>query len=172
MTRIDRTIAVAVAATLWAGVLLIAVPERAGLIAHIWLVVVLALVLGTALERLRRSVPRRASAFDAAFAGMPPTRARPASLERVEREVTLATGTAFDVHFRLRPVLRSIASGQLLRRGVDLERQPDRARALLGPSVWELVRPGRPAPDDRAAPGLPLAEIERAVDDLERPEWS
>ena len=172
MTRVDRTIAVAVAATFWAGVFLIAVPERAAMIAHIWLVVVLALVLGTALERLRRSVPRRASPFDAAFAPVPPTRARPATLERVEREVTLATGTAFDVHFRLRPVVRSIAAGKLLRRGVDLQRRPDRARELLGPSVWELVRPGRPAPDDRAAPGLPLAELERVVDDLERPEWS
>ena len=80
----------------------------------------------------------------------------------------LATGTAFDVHFRLRPLVRDVASGLLLRRGVDLERSPDRARELLGPDAWELIRPDRPPPDDRSATGLPLAEIERTVDALER----
>jgi hypothetical protein len=108
------------------------------------------------------------SRFDAAFAPTRPARARPASLARVEREVALATGTAFDVHFRLRPLLRTIAAGILLRRGVDLERRPHRAAALLGPTVWELVRPDRAAPEDRTAPGIPIASVEEAVDDLER----
>ena len=168
MSRVDRTIAVAVMASFWAIVALVAAPERAALIGHVWLVVVLALALGLALGRLRLAVPRRVSRFDAAFAPTRPGRARPASLARVEREVALATGTAFDVHFRLRPLLRTIAAGLLLRRGVDLERRPDRAEALLGPTVWELVRPDRPAPDDRTAPGIPIASVEDAVDELER----
>jgi hypothetical protein len=149
-------------------VVVLAAPGRAALVAHVWLVAVLALGLAVALERLRRLVPRRPSAFVAAFTPGPPRRARPPTLARIEREVTLATGTAFDVHFRLRPLVRSLAAGLLLRRGVDLERNPGRARALLRPETWELVRADRAAPDDRGAPGLPIATIEGVVDDLER----
>jgi hypothetical protein len=172
VNRLDRTVAVALSATIWAGIVVVAAPGEAGLVAHVWLAAVLALALGYALDRLRRAIPRRPSAFDAAFAPSQPTHARPASLARVEREVTLATGTAFDVHFRLRPLVAPLATGLLLRRGVDLERRPDEAEALLGPELWELVRPDRPAPDDRTAPGIPHAAVERMVDDLERLAWS
>jgi hypothetical protein len=172
MSRLDRSIAVAITATVWAGIFLIVLPGRAAIVGHVWLVVVLALALGVALERLRRELPRRPSAFDSAFAPTRPTRARPASLARVEREVTLATGTAFDVHFRLRPLLQALAAGLLLRRGVDLESSPARAEELLGPENWELVRPDREPPDDRTAPGVPIETIERIVDDLERLAWS
>lgn len=172
MSRLDRSIAVAITATIWAGLFLVILPDRAALVGHVWLVVVLALALGVALERLRRDLPRRPSAFDAAFAQHGTSRARPASLARVEREVTLATGTAFDVHFRLRPVLEPLAASLLLGRGVDVEREPARAQALLGPDVWELVRPDRPAPDDRTAPGLPIETVERVVADLERIAWT
>jgi hypothetical protein len=172
MSRLDRTVAVALSATIWAGIVAIAAPSTAGLVAHIWLVVVLALALGYALDKLRRAIPRRPSAFDAAFAPSLPTLARPATLARVEREVTLATGTAFDVHYRLRPLVAPLATGILLRRGVDLDRRPDAAEMLLGPRVWELVRPDRPAPDDRTAAGIPLVAVEGMVDDLERLAWS
>jgi hypothetical protein len=160
--------ALAVTVTLAAGLTVVVVPDEAGLVGHVWLVVVLAIALGAALARLSHAMPRRASAFDAVFARARSEPARPASLARVEREVTLSTGTAFDVHYRLRPLLRGLATGLLLRRGVDLDRTPERARELLAPEVWDLVRPDRPPPENRTAPGLPLAAIERAVDDLER----
>jgi hypothetical protein len=172
MSRLDRAIAAAITLSLWAGLLLLVLPDRAAIIGHVWLVAVLALALGVALERLRREVPRRPSAFDAAFVARPPARARPASLARVEREVTLSTGTAFDVHFRLRPLLRSLAAGLLLRRGVDLERSPERAEAILGPDLWALVAPGVAAPDDRTAPGISIETVERSIDTLERVAWS
>jgi hypothetical protein len=168
MTRVARSLVGAIVVTAAAGAVALAVPEHAALVAHVWLVVVLALALGAALGRLRRALPNRPSAFDTAFAPAPRTGARPASLARIEREVTLATGTAFDVHYRLRPVLRAAAVGLLAQRGVDLDRSPARAERLLDPAVWELVRPDRPAPEDRAGPGVPVATIERAVDDLER----
>lgn len=172
MSRLDRSVALAITATIWAGLFLVVLPDRAALVGHIWLVVVLALALGVALERLRRDLPRRASSFDAAFAPRANSRARPASLERAEREVTLATGTAFDVHFRLRPMLQSLSAGLLLRRGIDVERDPARAEELLGPEVWELVRPDRPPPDDRTASGVPIETVERVVGDLERIAWT
>jgi hypothetical protein len=172
VSRVDRTVTACVLATLCAVVVLITAPEHAALVGHALLVVVLALALGLALGRLRDAMPRSASRFDAAFAPARPTRARPATLARMEREVSLATGTAFDVHFRLRPLLLTISTGLLLRRGIDLARRPDRAEELLGPNVWELVRPDRPSPADRTAPGIPIASVESAVDDLERLEWS
>jgi hypothetical protein len=166
--RIDRAVAAALAVSAWAGIVLVVAPGRASLVGHVWLVLVLAIALGTALGALLRAVPRRPSAFDAAFASAPRTRARPASLERAEREVALARGTAFDVHYRLRPSLRTVAAGLLLRRGVDLQRSPARASVLVGPDAWELIRPDRPPPEDRAATGISLEAVERAVAALER----
>jgi len=170
--RVDRPLVAALAVSAWAGIVLVLAPGRASLVGHVWLVLVLAIALAAALGALLHAVPRRPSAFDAAFAPTLRVRARPASLERVEREVALARGTAFDVHYRLRPSLRAVAGGLLLRRGVDLERSPGRAAELVGPDVWELIRPDRPAPVDRAATGIPLDAVERALDDLERLAWS
>ena len=140
MSRLDRSIAVAITATIWAGLFLLVLPGRAAIVGHVWLVVVLGLALGVALGRLRRELPRRPSAFD--------------------------------VQFRLRPLVQTLVAGLLLQRGVDLERSPTRAEELLAPETWELVRPDRRAPDDRTAPGLPIETIERVVHDLERMSWS
>ena len=166
MKGTDRAIAFGLAVSAWAGIVL--VPGRASVIGHVWLVLVLAIGVVAAVGALLRSLPVRRSAFDAAFAPRGHTLARPASLERVEREVALASGTAFDVHYRLRPPVRTVASGLLARRGVDLERTPQRAQSMVGPELWDLIRPDRAAPDDRTGPGLPLGAIERVVDELER----
>lgn len=168
MKSVSSAITLAVTAAVAAGIVVLLTPGHAALVGHTLLVVLLALALAVALDRLQRAVPTRSSGFDAAFAPAPATRARPASLARVEREVTLATGTAFDVHYRLRPAVQAVANGLLLRRGIDLERGPDRARPLLGEDVWELVRPGRPAPGDRTARGLEPIAIERVIASLER----
>ena len=134
MRQVDSAIALAVRRRSAPRAALIFAPGHASLIAHVWLVVVLAIGLGVPLERLRRAVPTRQSGFDAAFAPAAAGRARPASLARAEREVMLATGTAFDVHFRLRPLVRDVASGLLLRRGVDLERAPTGRACFSGPT--------------------------------------
>jgi hypothetical protein len=166
--RVDRAIVLSLGTSAAAGVALVVAPDHAARVGHVWLVVVLSIALSVALARQARAVPRRGSGFDAAFTPAAQTWARPASLSRVERELTLATGTAFDVHYRLRPIVHELAAGLLLRRGVDLERNPERAEALLGPRVWDLARSDRPAPDDRTAPGLPVTVLAAVVDDLER----
>ena len=75
--------------------------------------------------------------------------------------MTLATASAYDLHFRLLPHLREIAQARLERAGAD-----------AGPETlgrwWELLRPDRPAPDDRFAPGIREAELRALVADLER----
>jgi hypothetical protein len=88
---------------------------------------------------------------------------RPPQLERLERELTMATATAFDLHARLRPQLREIAEMRLAARGVRLED----AQGVIDEELWELVRPDRLPPANRHAEGIPPAELRRAVEALE-----
>jgi hypothetical protein len=88
---------------------------------------------------------------------------RPAELERLERELTMATATAFDLHVRLRPLLRQVAGVRLAARGVRLED----GEAVLGEELWQLVRADAPPPTDRNATGIDPAALRRAVDALE-----
>src|SRR5258706_464002 len=71
----------------------------------------------------------RASEFDRAVAVTPMSvEARPPDLVEMEGIVRLQI-TAADLHFRLRPVLRSVATHRLLvHRGVELDRDPVAAR--------------------------------------------
>ena len=73
-----------------------------------------------------------------------PQRRRAARIDRPALD--LAEASAFDLHHALRPIVREIAAARLARRGISLDRQPDRAQALLGAQAWELVRPDREAP--------------------------
>ena len=80
----------------------------------------------------------------------------------------MAGAAAFDVHFRLRPMLVELAGELLLaRRGIDLERSPERAHAVLGDDTWEIVRPDRPQPRQRHDPGMSQAKLDRIVTALE-----
>ena len=94
---------------------------------------------------------------------------RPPELVRTEREITLGTSSAGHLDQRLLPMLREAAAVRLAsRRSIDLERRPEQARRLLGDDVWELLRPDRPPPVDRLAPGISLARLRAVVDALER----
>jgi hypothetical protein len=84
-------------------------------------------------------------------------------------DVQLSVASALHLHVRLRPILREIAGHRLWSRyGVDLDRDPARARELMGAEVWELVRPERPPPNDGLASGLPLSDLRLAVEEIER----
>ena len=94
----------------------------------------------------------------------------PASLRDFEfacRFATMPTG-AYDLHFRLRPVLAELAAHRLRSgHGVDLYTAPQTARVLLGEELWEVVRPERPVPDDKKGPGLSSAALKEMVSRLE-----
>jgi hypothetical protein len=145
-------------------------PGRAALITHVYLEVVAGgalAALALALARLLRTA--EPSLFELGLRQPVRKAERVKQLERLEREVTLGRHNGWDLHNRLRPTLREIAAGLLAaRRGVDLEREPERAAALLGEDAWELVRPDRLAPPHRHAPGVPAAVLDRAVSALER----
>jgi hypothetical protein len=93
--------------------------------------------------------------------------ARPVELERIERRVVLGVTHAGDFHASLLPQLRRLAMPLLAARGVDLDHDPEAARALLGDDACELLRPGRPRPADPFAPGVPAERLAAVVDALE-----
>ena len=89
-------------------------------------------------------------------------------LARVEREVVLATARDFDLHLRIKPLLRDVAAHRLWsQRGVDLDESPDKARELLGPEAWDLLKPQPPAHEERFVGGIDLAGLRRVVDTIE-----
>jgi len=91
----------------------------------------------------------------------------PAQFVRLERIVEWSGESGMSVHTRLRPVLVEIAEARLVRRGLRLERDVEESRRLLGPAVWELVRPDRPTPRGRGAPGISPRRLEEMLDVLE-----
>jgi hypothetical protein len=97
----------------------------------------------------------------------PPGTPRPSQLLRIERIIERSSESGLTAHTQLRPLLSEIAEARLGRRGVQLSRDHDEARRLLGPEAWELVRPDRPQPPDGGAPGVAAHELEAALDSLE-----
>jgi|SRR4051812_12731848 hypothetical protein len=94
---------------------------------------------------------------------------RPAQLVRLERIVEWSAESGSSAHTRLRPVLVEIAEARLAHRGLRLERDVEDARHLLGPLVWDLVRPDRPTPRGRDTPGISerrLGEVLAALEAL------
>lgn len=162
-----RRLALSVAAAIVALVLLLALrPLSTSRALAGWILLVAALAL---LETARSArTHRRSSRFEAALRRKPAPPARPAELDRVQRQLELGVGSADFAHRRLLPLLRTAAAARLsAQHGVDLARRPARAAELLGDEAWEILRPDRPAPEDRHAPGVPLRRIAAAIDRIE-----
>ena len=91
----------------------------------------------------------------------------PTQFVRLERIVEWSGESGLSAHTRLRPVLVEIAEARLARRGLSLDQDVEEARRVLGPAVWDLVRPDRPAPRRRDTPGIPPRRLEEILDGLE-----
>lgn len=155
--------------TIGLGVALALAPDRAKLEVHVWLLVVLGLSFLAFMIVVHSAYPTTPSPFAASLRRRSVAVERPGSLARLEREVSMAGSSAFDVHYRLRPALVQLAVGLLSsRRGIDLEREPLRSQAVLGDDVWELVRPDRPQPAQRLGAGIAPADLERVITALEQ----
>jgi hypothetical protein len=172
VTVVRDTVAVALIATGVLAATIFVAPGRTELALHLWFLVLVGLGAALILVLLRRAVPPPRGTFDTALEGQLVEASRPASLARVERELSLATQTAFDAH-RLRPRLTGVAAGLLASRsGIDLTREPERARAVLGDEAWELVRPADGPPADREGPGVDPGSLQRTIVALEELAWS
>jgi hypothetical protein len=155
--------------TLVLAVVLLADPGRAELAVHVYVLVLAAIGLGHLLAALSNALPPRVpSAFDAALRTRERPEKRIPELERMEREVALGLSTDFDLHYRLRPTLRRIATELLAaRRGIDLDASPEAAHRVLGDDAWEIVRGDREPSREHLAAGVEIASLRRAVSALE-----
>jgi hypothetical protein len=135
-----------------------------------WLLALGAVALAAAVAATRSALPGLGeSPFDRRRRRRRPEPERLPELARVEREVALGTTTAFDTHYRLRPLLRDVAEHRLAtRRGLALDDGGTAIREALGAEAWELVRPDRQRPDHHLAAGTKLADVRAAVEALER----
>jgi uncharacterized protein (DUF58 family) len=161
------TIAVAVALGLSVGLLLSRL--AGGVVLLVYVLGLGALLLALLLKGLRSLLPP-AVRFERLLA-RPETRAKGVEqLQTVERHLSLSIASDHEVHFRLRPMVREMVSVRLSRRyGIDLDREPERAEALIGAGrVWALIRPDVEAPAGRISRGWPRREMEQLVDELER----
>ncbi len=151
-----------VLATIVLGLLALAKPGERTVAVHVYVLVIGGLVMLALVAGADDAVTRRhRSSFDAALAEAAHERdVTPAGLERMEREVALASASSFDLHFRLIPHLREIAEARL-------ERAGKRASPETLGRWWELLDPNRPAPDDRFAPGIAESDLRALVADLE-----
>ncbi|HET7353805.1 MAG TPA: hypothetical protein VFJ11_07145 [Gaiellaceae bacterium] len=133
----------------------------------IWIVIVTALALLLLVRRSRATAPH-VSRFDAALQGWTTAASEPVELLRMERELELGIASAGSAHHRLLPLLRAAAAARLAsRHGIDLDRRPDAARALLGEEAWEWVRPDRPEPADRFGRGVPRESVTAVIERVE-----
>jgi hypothetical protein len=154
--------------TLLLVALMLAFPGRRATFVGAYELVIGAIAVGALLGSLRtlRPEPWARSPFDRGR----DKPAGPASIDqltRIDRLVVLGCSSAFDLHYRLRPLLRELTAERLhASHGVDLDRQPDRARPLLGDELWSVVRADRQL-DHRYGPGLPTPELADIVERLE-----
>jgi hypothetical protein len=111
-------------------------------------------------QRRRRAARLRRSRRD---------RSATPDLAAVDRLLSMSVASVDDEYVRLRPLVRDIARQRLAdHTGVRLETAPDEAAAMLGPEVWDLVRPDRERPADQHARGISPARLRAVVEALER----
>lgn len=159
--------AFASAATL--AVLLALRPLSSSRALAIWVVVVAGIALVVLVRHARESAgPHRVRRFEAALRGRKPPTPEPVELLRMERELELGIAGAAHAHHRLLPLLRAAAAARLAsRHGIELDLRPEAAEALLGEEAWELLRPDRPEPEDRFAPGVPRERVAAVIERVE-----
>lgn len=157
--------ALALGACLIAGLLaaILFSPGGTGRTSEIYLFVVAALAVAALLLSIADALPRT----EPASSERPPRPKQLGQLESIQRKLDLAETSAFDLHHGLRPIVREIAAARLARHGVALDREPARARKLLGEHAWELARPDREEPWGRVDRGCSREELRAIVDALE-----
>jgi hypothetical protein len=134
----------------------------------IWILLVTASVLYSLVRGRRDDSPPPKSRFEAALRRPKEVATGQEQLVRLERELALGVASAGHASRRLLPRLRAVAIARLFSGyGIELERRPDAARALLGDDAWELLRPDRPKPENPREPGVPRRRVVAVIERLE-----
>jgi hypothetical protein len=165
---VRRALKLGVVVSIVAGGLALFTNGLASVVLDGWLLGMAAVLL-LALYRIARLLaPDAVSPLDQALERMHPRKSAVPELA-LQRDVSLSRAVEFHFHIRLRPVLREIAAHRLRSRyGVELDREPARARELVPARAWAVVDPDRPPPEDRLAPGPTIQSLSAVVDELER----
>ncbi len=165
-----RALKVGLVFSIAVGVTALAVSGARSILLEVYLLGMGGVLLLALVRTTREGEPfADSSDFDRALAEMSRRHPPDSGELTLVRDVKQSRSSALHLHVRLRPILREIAAHRVwMRFGVDLDREQERARELIGPNAWELVRPGRLPPDDRLAPGPASAELRVVVDELER----
>jgi hypothetical protein len=165
-----RAVLVVVIATITLVALLQLAPARRPLVLAVYLLVMGGVAVQLLVTWLRLLYPRPpASPFEAALAASPAPPKPPAELERLARLLALSSASALHAHTRLRTELRPVAADRLRwSLAVDLDRDPDAARAALGEPGWALLARDQRDLPDREAAGLPPGALAALITNLER----
>jgi hypothetical protein len=136
--------------------------RRRGLAVEVYLDVLCGLVLVALVAAVRARLPAARELHRHRIPRPVRKAVRPQQLEWLERQVGDAVDAGYELPFRFRPFVYNIAAAALVRRhGVVIDRDPERAEAIVGPRVWELIRPDDPSKK------LPPGGFRALVDDLE-----
>ena len=167
MTRLPAVWLPAAVISVVAGLAVLLTPLPLGLAGRFWMVA-LGIVAASALIRAGLASHRQLAVPAARLrrsAGKAPD--RPPGLAEVERAVDFGSWSQSDLQHRLRPILVEVAEHRLgSLRGIDLQRQPERARAVLGEDLWQLMAAGNADAKGRA-PGVPIRVLRSAIEALE-----
>jgi hypothetical protein len=169
MSVAQKLVAPAILAALALVVLLALPPLSTSRALAIWAVLVATIALIVLVRQSHGSgAPQHSRRFEAALRGRKAETPQPVELLRVERDLELGIAGAAHAHHRLLPLLRAAAAARLAsHRGIELDRRPELARAALGEEAWELLRPDRPEPEDRFAPGVPRESVTALIERVE-----
>jgi hypothetical protein len=144
-------------------------PGRKELELDVFVLVLGGLGLMVLAAELRRLAPTAERSLVEEALEPEPVEERPiADLLRLERELSMAAARQFDLHFRLRPILRDIATARLEQRGLDIDSGRPQIQELLGDELYELTTAEREPPANRLAPGLGFDGLDRTIGILER----
>jgi len=86
----------------------------------------------------------------------------------LHRALASAQWSAAGLQSQLRPIVIEVAGARLSRRyGIELQRQPELAQALVGARTWELVRPDRSPSEAGPRHGWSHEQLVELLDELE-----
>jgi hypothetical protein len=152
-----------------AGAALLFTSRTRARVVDVYVVVVAGIVMLALFRVVRLTAPRRPSVFDQALGAARAPKRQPTTEVEDERDVVLSRLNAFHYYIRVRPVLRELAAQRLRTRfGVELDREPERARELIPSHAWDVVRPDARSPEDRLARGPSLEQQGVVIAELER----
>lgn len=162
-----RQVALSATGALVGLAIALAIPGRG----RIWALFVCLLLLGGAalvvlVWRTGRAIPAVGEIF---WQPSPATPQRIPQLEEIRQELETALALGSDARGELGARLRIVATARLAeRRGIELDRQPERARAAIDDELtWRLIQ--RREHFERAElPPLREAELSRVLGSLER----